>query len=183
MKTSLRIVLLCGFILLGQSSVVQADCSMEQAHAKMRALQQIFTENSSVGGEEGRKYSFMARDTSMVGHLLASKKYGEACAQYDQIAKQYGVDLAGNQKKLAPVTDPKARAAGKCDSLAANLRVNGVYTKFSKKRKTEGASDNEIALEAGSLMSKLAPAFPLVQTDPNGACQIAAQVEKEYGLN
>jgi hypothetical protein len=155
---------------------------MEQAHAKMRALQQAFTEHSADGSDSGRKYAFMARDTSMVGHLLASKQYGEACKRYDEIARTYGIDLAGTQKRLAPTQDARAKAAGGCDVLTATTRVTQSFTRASESFKSRGLSSTEQAFKMNAFSSRMNDVFPLVQTNPNQACKLLSEVEREYGI-
>jgi hypothetical protein len=169
------------FALIGITEL-HAECSMEQAHAKMRALQQTFTEHSSDGGEAGRRYSFMARDTAMVGHLLASKQYGEACKRYDEIAQTYGIDIVGTQKKLAPVVDARAKAAGGCDVVTATTRATQSYQRAEQAFANQGLSSTEQGFKMRAFSDSMNRVFPLVQTDPNQACKLIAEVEREYGM-
>ncbi len=169
-------------LVMCSQAVVMAECSKDQAHQKMRALQQAYTEHSADSGEDNRKYTMMGADTAMVGHLLASKQYGEACRRYDEIARTYGVDLGATQKKLSPVIDSKATASGKCDVMTATRRVTESFQKVSDALKAQGLTEQQVGVRMSGFSNRINPAFALVQTDPNQACQLVSAVEKEYGV-
>lgn len=136
MKLILKNILLIGSVFFSLKDSMA--CTREEAESKMRALSQFTTERLYGASAEQQKAAFAARDTSMVGHLLAEKKYKEACTKYDEIAAKYQVDLALYQKKLAPVTDKAALAAGKCDLVAATKKVHGIYPKYKAKLEAQG---------------------------------------------
>jgi hypothetical protein len=175
----------CLFLLscLSFSQMAHAqDCSKAQAELKMRALSQAWTENSNSEPQKQQHYAFMARDTSMVGYLLAEKNYNEACKRYDEIANKYGVDIKEFEKKLAPANDKQAIKNNGCDVTTASLKTTAVFDKFREKRKKEGLKDEQINLAYRPLAREMEAVYPLIQTNPNEACKKIDQIEKSYHL-
>lgn len=152
-------------------------CTQEQAFKKMQAFQLYITEN--LHGPKQRDVGFMAGEVAEVGSTLAEKKYDDACAEYERIAKKYAVDLPAFQARLV---DPNKVGKGGCSVVTASTRITTMTQKLDSQMKAKQLDDVARSKTHEAFAKELQPIYPLVQTKPDDACAKLDVVAKKYGL-
>jgi hypothetical protein len=92
------------------------------------------------------------------------------------------VDIAGTQKRLAPEVDSRTKAKGGSDVVTATTRATQSFQQAEQAFKKSGLSSTEQGFKMRAFSERMNKVFVLVQTDPNQACKLIAEVESEYGV-
>ncbi len=179
------------FLLLGSVSYsTQAACTREGALNRMTALNQFGMKlqaalpdplKDPTGYEANYRQviDFNSR-LGAVGETLAAKKYDEACASYDALAKDYHVDLAAQKVRSITAVEAEAKhsPAGGCD-LAESARRSAWLTESFE----TFANANHLGREDWQRFSKETEQIGLLmQQDPNQACARIDTVAADYGF-
>ncbi|HET7778922.1 MAG TPA: hypothetical protein VFL07_10230 [Rudaea sp.] len=172
------------------SSAASAACTREQAFNRMMALNQYgmklqsdlpdpLSDPQGYNAKYPRVTDFNTRLAS-VGKTLAAQKYDDACASYDALAKEYGVDLAAQGVRQLSAIESEARHSPKtgCDLAEASRRSMWLTQSFQKK-----AQDEHLGRDDWQAFGKQTePVGPLMQKDPDKACALIDSIARQYGL-
>ena len=172
------------------STAAPATCTREQAFNRMMALNQYGMKLQSdlpdpLADPQGyeakypRVTDFNTRLAS-VGKTLAAQQYDDACASYDALAKDYGVDLAGqNVRPLSAIgAESKHPSKSGCDLAEASRRSTWLTESFQKK-----AQDEHLGRDDWQRFGKQTePVGPLMQQDPVKACALIDSIARQYGF-
>ena len=172
------------------SSAAFAACTREQAFNRMMALNQYgmklqsdlpdpLSDPQGYNAKYPRVTDFNTRLAS-VGKTLAAQKYDDACASYDALAKEYGVDLAAQGVRPLSAIEAEARHPPKtgCDLAEASRRSMWLTQSFQKK-----AQDEHLGRDDWQAFGKQTePVGPLMQKDPDKACALIDSIGRQYGL-
>jgi len=172
------------------STAASAACTREQAFNRMMALNEYgmklqsslpdpLQDPQGYNAKYPRVTDFNTR-LAAVGKPLADQKYDAACASYDALAKEYGVDLAaqGVRPLSAIEADAKHPPKSGCDLAEASRRSTWLTQSFQKK-----AQDEHLGREDWQRFGKeTEPVGPLMQRDPNKACALIDTIAAHYGF-
>lgn len=154
-----------------------ATCTQDEAFNKMMIL-----------GSEGAKrmHAFMKTNDSSIklmppevtnaGVLLAEEKYTEACAIYDKVAKEYGVDFNEGAKttlSMEELKDDGGKKGGECSLGDASLRFLNVSNILL-------ARDMSKELEKSDLYHQ---ASEQITDNPSKSCQLTKDLADKYGVS
>jgi len=172
------------------STAAPAACTREQAFNRMMALNQYGMKLQSdlpdpLADPQGyeakypRVTDFNTRLAS-VGKTLAAQQYDDACARYDALAKDYGVDLAGQNVRPLSAIEAESKHSSKsgCDLAEASRRSTWLAESFRKK-----AQDEHLGRDDWQRFGKQTePVGPLTQRDPVKACALIDSIARQYGF-
>ena len=167
-----------------------AACTREQAFNRMMALNEFGMKLQSdlpdpLQDPQGynAKYpgvtDFNTR-LAAVGKTLADQKYDAACASYDALAKEYGVDLAAQGVRPLSAIEAEGNHPPKagCDLAEASRRSTWLTQSFQTK-----VRDEHLGRDDWQRFGKeTEPVGPLMQRDPNKACALIDAIAKQYGF-
>jgi hypothetical protein len=172
------------------STAAPATCTREQAFNRMMALNQYgmklqsdlpdpLADPQGYDAKHPRVTDFNTRLAS-VGKTLAAQKYDEACASYDALAKEYGVDLAAQGVRPLSAIEAEAKhpPKGGCDLAESSRRSMWLTESFQKKAQAE-----QLGRDAWQRFGEQTePIGPLMQQDPAKACTLIDSIAKQYGF-
>ena len=153
-----------------------ATCTQDEAFNKMMIL-----------GSEGAKrmHAFMkTKDSSIkllpddvtnAGVLLAEEKYTEACAIYDRVAKEYGVDFNEGAKttlSMEELKDDGGQKGGECSLGDASIR----FLNVSEILLARGMSKE---LEKSDLYHQ---ASEQITDNPTKSCELTKELAEKHGI-
>lgn len=158
-------------------------CTAEKATNKLLALGSIQARLVARGGESGQALALrIAQDSAPVAELIAQKKYAEACASADELARRLDIkDLEAQEKDMLTVQQLRAdggKGGGRCsleDAAKRQMEVHGLLQAEvnAGRRSPDVFRDfNKDTLAFGELLSK----------NPSEACALLDRVKKQYGL-
>lgn len=153
-----------------------ATCTQTEAYDKMMIL-----------GSEGAKrmHAYMKGNKSVkllpdavtnAGVLLSEKKFTEACAIYDKVAKDYGVNLTKGAKTTLGMKELKkdgAKKGGVCSLRDASLR----FLNVSNILLARGLSKT---LEKSDLYHK---ASEQITDNPSKSCELTQRLAEKYNVS
>lgn len=167
-----------------------AACTREQAFNRMMALNQYgmklqsdlpdpLKDPQGYNAKYPRVTDFNSR-LAAVGKTLAAQKYDEACASYDVLAKEYGVDLAAQGVRPLSAIEAEAKHPPKsgCDLAESSRRSMWLTESFQKKAQAEHLGRDDWQ----RFGKQTEPIGPLMQQDPNQACALIDTIAKQYGF-
>jgi hypothetical protein len=95
-----------------------------------------------------------------VGKTLAAQKYDDACASYDALAKEYGVDLAAQGVRPLSAIEAEAKhpPKGGCDLAESSRRSMWLTESFQKKAQAEHLSRDDSTLRRANRAGRAADA-------------------------
>jgi len=165
-------------------------CTREEAFNRMMALNQYGMKLQAalpdpladpVGYEAKRPHftDFSTRLAS-VGKTLAEQKFDAACASYDALAKDYGVDYgAQNVRPLSAIeAEAKHPPKGRCDLAEASRRSVGLTQAFQQRAQAEHLTRDDWQ----RFGKDTEPVGLLMQQDPAKACALIDGIARKYGL-
>jgi hypothetical protein len=188
LRTSLTIIFIAN---ITSSSIALADCTKDQAFNKMMKVNQInvalqaeipkdpSADVDAFNAVVERNQDF-ASMMAPAGPLLASGKYNEACAIYDQITAKYGTGL----KAPPPTTMEEIKKSG------AQKKKGGCDIVEMAKRNAQLAVDFQAAYDEGKFTFERQRQFSkdseklnmLATSDPSAACDEIEALRAKYGL-
>lgn len=115
-----------------------------------------------------------------VGKVLAAQKYDDACATYDALAKEYGVNIAaqGVRPLAAYEADAKSPPKAGCDLAESSRRSMWLAESFK-----QHAGADHLGRDDWQRFGKDAEAVgQLMQQDPEKACELIDRVAARYGF-
>ena len=172
MKKFTKVILLSTLPLL----TANATCTQTEAYDKMMIL-----------GSEGAKrmHAYMKGNKSVkllpdavtnAGVLLSKQKYTEACAIYDKVAKDYGVNLTKGAKTTLGMKEIKkdgGKKGGACSLGDASLR----FLNVSNILVARGLSKT---LEKSDLYHK---ASEQITDNPSKSCELTQKLAEQYNVS
>ena len=172
------------------AATAHADCTRDDAFNKMMALNQYGMRLQAAlpdplkdpDGYNANYKKVMDFNTRLgnVGQTLADGKYGEACATYDALAKDYGVDYAAQAVRPLSAYEADAKAPPKagCDIVEASKRSMWLTTAFQQHAEAKKL-DREAWVTFGN---ETEPVGLAMQQDPAEACAMIDRIAAKYGL-
>ncbi|MEO5560159.1 MAG: hypothetical protein ABIR10_10805 [Dokdonella sp.] len=187
---SARNVILSATIAFIGPSITHAACTRDQAFNRMMALNQYGMKLQAAlpdplkdphGYEANyqRVIDFGSR-LGAVGKPLADARYDEACATYDALAKDYGVDLAAQNVRSLAVVEGEGKHPPKtgCDLAESSRRSMWLTESFQKH-----AQDANLRRDDWQTFGKeMEPVGLLMQQDPKQACALIDTIAAKYGF-
>ena len=172
------------------STASHAVCTREQAFNRMMALNQYGMKLQSdlpdpledphgYSAKYPRVTDFNTR-LAAVGKTLAAQKYDDACASYDALAKEYGVDLSAQGVRPLSVLEAESKHPPKtgCDLAEASRRSMWLTESFQKKAQAEHLGRDDWQ----RFGKETEPVGPAMQQDPNKACALIDTIARQYGF-
>lgn len=128
-----------------------------------------------------REGAELAKATSAVGQTLADKKFAEACAQYDQIAQKFGVDLKKESEGMVTyqeILKDGGKRGGACSQADASKKMMDMHQQLEDKA-AMGEVDRDIFRKFGDDTAKLTE---LLLTNPSEMCKKLDELKPKYGV-
>ena len=177
-------------LMLSACALTASACTREDAYNRMMALNQYGMKLQATlpdplkdpAGYEAKFPHVTEFGTRLgaVGKVLAAQHYDEACASYDALAKDYGVDYAAQKVRPLSAYEAEAQHPPKsgCD-LAESARRSAQLTEAFRRK-----SDAEhLGREDWQRFGKdTEPIGLAMQQDPQKACALIDGVAAKYGL-
>lgn len=161
------------------STAVAAPCSEADAYNKMMALGRV--QSRLMSGKDLRVGGELAQEVANVGQVLADKKFDQACAQYDAIAKKYNVDLQKETQGLVTFDELQkdgGKRGGECSQADASIKMMNMHQQLEDMAAL-GDVDRDIFRKFGDDTSKLSE---LLLTNPSEMCRKLDALKPKYGL-
>jgi hypothetical protein len=183
--------LLCTFLIAaGAPTLAAAACTRDDAFNRMMALNQYGMKQQAAlpdplkdpAGYDAKfpRVTDFATRVAAVGQTLADQKWGEACAAYDAIARDYGVDYAAQNVRPLSAYEADARhpPQNRCDIAEASRRSVALTEAFRRKAEAE-----KLGREDWQQFGKDSEgAGLLMQRDAEKACRRLDDIAAKYGL-
>jgi hypothetical protein len=168
------------------ASQARAGCTRDEAFNKMIALQQLNiklqgevpldprTDPAAMEKAYARNKDFADR-MAKAGPLLAAGKFDEACAIYEQLAKDYDFPLGATP---SVTMDTVTNSTGGCDVTEAAKRMVALAQDFQK-----AYAEGRFTYEQQRQFSKdHEAAAALLTVDPGKSCAEIDALRAKYGL-
>lgn len=155
---------------------VNATCTQDEAFDKMMILGAEGGKRMHAYMKGNKSVKLLPDDVTNAGVLLAEKKYTEACAIYDKVAKEYGVDLKKGAKTTLSMKELKedgGRKGGACSLADASLR----FLNVSNILIARGLSKQ---LEKSDLYHK---ASEQITDNPSKSCQLTQELADKHNVS
>ncbi len=158
-------------------ATVSTTCTKDEAYNKMMML-------GAEGGKRMQEY-MKTNDSSIklmppaltdVGVLMEKEKYSEACAAYDKIAKEYGVDFKEASKStlsMAELRKDGGKKGGECSLADASIRFLNVSNILLSQGLAKTLEKSDLYHQANQMMV----------SDPSKSCQLTEQLAKKYNVS
>jgi len=155
---------------------LNATCTKDEAFDKMMILGAESGKRMHAYMEGNKSVKLLPDDVTNAGALLAEKKYTEACAIYDKVANEYGVDLKKGAKTTLSMEELKedgGQKGGACSLADASLR----FLNVSNILLARGLSKT---LEKSDLYHK---ASEQITDNPSKSCELTKKLAEEYNVS
>jgi len=158
------------------------ECDSNQAMNKMLALGKVQGRLVAKGGDAGMEVAgSFAKDQGIVSELIAQKKYAEACAKADEVAKAHGIDLQAEQKDMITIEQlakDGGKGSGTCsiaDAATKQMEVHGLL----QKEVDAGRRSTDVFREFNDDTVGYAE---MLSTNPSKACDLMDKLKEKYKL-
>lgn len=171
-------------------ALVHAACTRDQAFNRMMALNQHGMKLQAalpdpLKDPEGYEASYQRVNDfnsrlGAVGKPLADAKYEEACAAYDALAKDYGVDIAAQGVRPLSAVETEGRHPPKtgCDLAESSRRSMWLTEAFQKHAQAKHLQRDDWQ----QFGKETEPVGLLMQQDPEQACALIDSIAAKYGF-
>jgi len=180
---------LFGFLLLALPFATHAACTRDDAFNKMMALGQYDMKlqaslpdplkQPDVYNEKYPRVVAFATRLAAVGKILAAEKYDQACATYDALAKDYGVDYAAQKVRPLSALEADKPAPGHCDLAEAARRSMWLTETFQKHAEASAMTRDDWQ----RFGKQTEPVGLMMQQDPDKACALIDTIAAGYGFH
>ena len=161
-------------------SVLAETCNESQAYNKMlafgRAQSRIVAEGGQVAMNLGGEMTVASGPAS---ELIAQKKFDEACAKYEELAKKYGIDLNKEQQGMVTIEElakDGGKRGGECGIVEAQKKMMGMHEQLQDKVAL-GDADQDVFRQFGEDTAKIGE---LMSTNPSEACRQLDALKPKY---
>lgn len=172
----------CAIIILSSSGVSADTCTESQAFNKMMALNRAQGRMMNGGNITANSPAvLLAKESAPIGQLMAQKKFGDACAQYDALATKYKIDLVAESKgllTLEQLTKDGGKGNGTCSVADASKKLMGLHQQLENK-----AAKGDVSRDVFKTFGEDTKAVgELMVTNPTKACELLDTVKTKYQL-
>jgi hypothetical protein len=177
----LNFSLLIGILLCNACSSSPV-CDENQAYNKMLALNKVQTRIVAKGGAAGLSLSMeISKKSADISQLIAQQKFNEACAVAAATEKQYGLDLASEQKDMLTMEQLKkdgGKGSGTCSVADASKKLMYIHgllqaeVDAGKRSSDIFRQYNDDTASFGELLMK----------NPSEACALLDSIKEKYHL-
>jgi len=153
-----------------------ATCTQAQAFDKMMILGSEGAKRMHAYMKGNKSIKLLPDTVTNAGILLSEKKYTEACAIYDKVAKDYGVDLKKGAKTTLSTKELNqngGKKGGTCALADASLR----FLNVSNILLARGLSKQ---LEKSDLYHK---ASEQITDNPSKSCELTQKLAEKYNVS
>jgi len=153
-----------------------ATCTQDEAFNKMMILGAEGGKRMHAYMKGNKSIKLLPDDVTNAGVLLSEQKYTEACAIYDKVAKDYGIDLKEGAKTTLSMEELKedgGQKGGACSLEDASLR----FLNVSNILVARGLSKT---LEKSDLYHK---ASEQITSNPSKSCELTKKLAEEYNVS
>ena len=172
MNKLIKILLLATLPILSAN----ATCTQDEAFNKMMILGAEGGKRMHAYMKGNKSVKLLPDDVTNAGVLLAEQKYTEACAIYDKVAKEYGVDLKEGAKTTLSMKELKedgGQKGGVCSLADASLR----FLNVSNILLARGLSKT---LEKSDLYHK---SSEQITDNPSKSCELTKELAAKYNVS
>ena len=123
----------------------------------------------------------MARRVSAVGVKLRDKKFTEACADYDSIAGDFGIDLKAQGEQIVKMKDIK-KDGGRNGGICSQAQASKVHMSLTNEIEARAKAGNIKQDELKRYFADTDELGELMYTDPSSVCSKLQLIAKRYNL-
>ncbi len=162
---------------------IAESCDENAAYNKMMALGRAQSRIIGSGGQAAQQTGMrITMDSASISELLAQKKFDEACAKYDAVAKKFGIDLAKESEGLVTMQELSkdgGKRGGICSQADAHIKMMNLHNQLQDKVAL-GDVDQDVIKRFNNDSTKFGE---LMYTDPSEMCRKLDTLKEKYKLN
>ena len=168
--------------LFASTNAFAAPCTENDAMNKMLALNRAMGRMTASGNltpdSPGVK---LTQESGGASELIANKKFEEACAEYDQLATKYKIDLKKESEGLVTIEELQkdgGKRGGECSVADASKKMMEIHGQIQD-QVALGDADGDALREFGK---DTEPFGELMVTNPSEVCRRLDGLKAKYKL-